>query len=80
MSPNAPTPSLPPDEFDRGLSLLFQSSVGYSDAEPVEEYRPGGYHPVHFGDLLQHGQYKIIRKLYYGALSTAWLAKDTLVQ
>lgn len=78
-SPNAPTPpSSPPDEFDRGLSLSFQSSLGCSEAEPVEDYRPGGFHPVHFGDLLHHEQYKIVGKLGFGSFSTAWLAKDTL--
>lgn len=71
-------PSSPPDEFDRESSHSVQSSLGCSEAEPIEDYGPGGFHPVHFGDLLHDGQYKIVRKLGFGAFSTAWLAKDTL--
>ncbi|BCS18364.1 uncharacterized protein APUU_11192A [Aspergillus puulaauensis] len=43
--------------------------------EPVEEYRPGGYHPVHLHDVFSH-RYKIIAKLAYGQFSTVWLAND----
>ncbi|KAB8200201.1 kinase-like domain-containing protein [Aspergillus parasiticus] len=31
--------------------------------EWVEDYRPGGYHPVVLGAIFNHGQYKVIRKL-----------------
>ncbi|KAB8277168.1 kinase-like domain-containing protein [Aspergillus minisclerotigenes] len=31
--------------------------------EWVEDYRPGGYHPVVLGDVFNNGQYKVIRKL-----------------
>ncbi|PYI31120.1 serine protein kinase [Aspergillus indologenus CBS 114.80] len=47
----------------------------YDVVEPVEEYRPGGYHPVHLGDVL-HQRYKVIGKLAFGQYSTVWLAKD----
>ncbi|KAJ5543324.1 hypothetical protein N7461_009327 [Penicillium sp. DV-2018c] len=43
--------------------------------EWVEDYRPGGYHPVVLGDVFNH-QYKIIRKLGEGSYSTVWLAHD----
>lgn len=43
--------------------------------EPVEEYRPGGYHPVHLHDLFNQ-RYEIIGKLAYGQFSTVWLAQD----
>ncbi|RAK86723.1 serine protein kinase [Aspergillus costaricaensis CBS 115574] len=49
----------------------------YDAVEPVEEYRPGGYHPVHLHDVFQQ-RYKIIGKLAYGQYSTVWLAKDQL--
>ena len=43
--------------------------------EWVEDYRPGGYHPVVLGDVF-NGQYKVIRKLGEGSSSTVWLARD----
>ncbi|KAL5338626.1 kinase-like domain-containing protein [Aspergillus crustosus] len=44
--------------------------------EWIEDYRPGKYHPVHFGDTLKDARYRIIRKLGYGSFSTVWLARD----
>ncbi|GAQ37554.1 serine protein kinase [Aspergillus niger] len=49
----------------------------YDVVEPIEEYRRGGYHPVHLHDVFQQ-RYKIIGKLAYGQYSTVWLAKDQL--
>jgi serine/threonine-protein kinase SRPK3 len=43
--------------------------------EPIEEYRAGGYHPVHLGDIF-HDRYQIIGKWGYGTFSTVWLARD----
>ena len=43
--------------------------------EPVEEYRHGGYHPVHLNDIF-NSRYKIVGKLAYGQYSTVWLALD----
>ena len=50
----------------------------YIDAptEWVEDYRPGGLHPIHLGDTLDGDRYKIIRKLGYGSFSTVWLGRD----
>ncbi|KAL9102567.1 MAG: hypothetical protein Q9163_002285 [Psora crenata] len=50
------------------------------DAEPLERYRKGGYHPTHLGDYLKDGRYKIIHKLGWGAYATVWLAKDLLLR
>ncbi|CVL11854.1 related to dis1-suppressing protein kinase dsk1 [Fusarium proliferatum] len=47
-----------------------------SPCEWIEDYRPGGFHPVHLGDLFNDGQFKVIRKLGEGAYSTVWLAHD----
>ena len=49
----------------------------YDACEYVEDYRKGGYHPVHIGDVFRDGQYRIIRKLGYGTFSTVWLARDS---
>ena len=48
----------------------------YDVVEPVEEYRAGGYHPVHLGDTF-HGRYRIVGKWAFGQFSTVWLAEDT---
>lgn len=45
-------------------------------AEPLEKYRPGGYHPVMIGDML-HQRYRIVDKLGFGGYSTIWLGLDT---
>ena len=49
----------------------------YFYGEEVEtpcRYKPGGYHPVHLGDIYQ--RYKVIHKLGFGSYSTVWLARD----
>ena len=43
--------------------------------ENPNRYRPGGYHPVHLGDVY-HERYRVIHKLGFGANSTVWLARD----
>lgn len=45
--------------------------------ESVDSYRPGGFHPVHLGDVLCD-RYRIIRKLGYGSSATVWLAVDSV--
>ncbi|PNS14570.1 hypothetical protein CAC42_2627 [Sphaceloma murrayae] len=46
------------------------------DEEPVQNYKPGGYHPVQLGDKLSGGRYKILHKLGWGGFSTVWAARD----
>ncbi|MCJ1400004.1 hypothetical protein MMC11_003207 [Xylographa trunciseda] len=46
-----------------------------SSAEYVENYKPGGLHPVHLGDTFNH-RYRVCRKLGFGSWSTVWLARD----
>lgn len=45
-------------------------------AEPLALYRSGGYHPVHLGDTMQEGRYRIVHKLCWGFGGTIWLARD----
>ena len=45
------------------------------EVESPDRYRPGGYHPVHLGDIY-HQRYKVIHKLGFGTYSTVWLARD----
>lgn len=42
----------------------------------LEEYEPGGMHPVMLGDTFRDGRYRIQDKLGYGRHSTVWLARD----
>ena len=45
-------------------------------SEWAEDYRPGGFHPVHFEDDFKNGRYRVIKKLGHGSFSTVWLAVD----
>ncbi|KAB8248397.1 kinase-like domain-containing protein [Aspergillus flavus] len=47
--------------------------------ESLENYKPGGYHPITIGDMLQ-GRYHIVDKLGFGGYSTVWLAHDTRLE
>jgi len=45
------------------------------EVEGPHRYQPGGYHPVHLGDVYCQ-RYRIIHKLGFGTYSTVWLARD----
>ncbi|KAG6261908.1 hypothetical protein E4U47_008058 [Claviceps purpurea] len=49
---------------------------GGIDAESLDRYEPGGYHPVALGDVLKNGRYKVLHKLGWGGHATTWAAKD----
>jgi len=53
---------------------MFQYEL-IDGAESLENYRPGGYHPVIIGDII-HNRYRIVNKLGFGSFSTIWLARD----
>ena len=44
--------------------------------EDIEDYRPGGYHPISIGDTFDQGRYRILHKLGFGGSSTVWLVRD----
>ena len=46
-----------------------------SDVESPHRYRPGGYHPIHLGDVYSQ-RYRVIHKLGFGTYSTVWLVRD----
>ncbi|KAF5000364.1 hypothetical protein FGRMN_1832 [Fusarium graminum] len=71
---SASPPPTPPARAPRNEELRFKSIT--SPCEWIEDYHPGGYHPVVLGDVFHRGQYKVIRKLGEGAYSTVWLARD----
>ncbi|KAJ5543912.1 kinase-like protein [Penicillium frequentans] len=56
----------------------FDTSLFYEPLEGIERlenYRPGGYHPIQIGDHF-HGRYRVVHKLGHGSYSTVWLARD----
>ncbi|KAF4444939.1 CMGC SRPK kinase [Fusarium acutatum] len=53
----------------------FRFTTNGTACEWGEAYHPGGYHPVHLGDVLQE-RYRIIRKVGWGQYYTVWLAVD----
>ena len=46
-----------------------------SEDEGMPDYKLGGYHPIHVGEILVD-RYVIIQKLGWGHFSTVWLTKD----
>ncbi|KAK0099716.1 hypothetical protein ONS95_013391 [Cadophora gregata] len=69
-SPSTPSAELPSDASQHRFHQIGTAT------EWAEEYRPGRFHPIHFGDLFKDGRYKVIRKIGYGSFSTVWLAVD----
>ncbi|KAG7101357.1 Serine/threonine-protein kinase SRPK like [Verticillium longisporum] len=68
-------PSTPPAQaYAREKGWRFRESG--IPCEWAESYRPGGFHPVHLGDIMNE-RYEIIRKLGNGSYSTVWLALDS---
>lgn len=67
-SSNAPTLSSQ-GSFDEPESGYLDIETFYGE-ELLDAYRPGGLHPVHFGDLFHHGRLMMVRKLGHGAFST----------
>ncbi|KAJ5696832.1 hypothetical protein N7536_007244 [Penicillium majusculum] len=68
-----PSPPTPPSKASIDDEPRFEPITLL--CEWVEDYRPGGYHPVVLGDVFNN-QYKVIRKLGEGSYSTVWLARD----
>ncbi|KAF4951191.1 hypothetical protein FGADI_7682 [Fusarium gaditjirri] len=71
MSSRPPTPPRKDPWGDE--DFRFQTNA--TPCEWGEAYHPGGYHPVHLGDVIQE-RYHVIRKVGWGQFSTVWLAVD----
>lgn len=53
------------DEFDEPL----YNRGFFDDVEDREDYRPGGFHPVHLGDTIgKDSRFRVIHKLGNGGL------------
>ena len=59
------------DTLDEG----FYEDDDSSEDEGMPDYKIGGYHPIHVGEILID-RYVIIQKLGWGHFSTVWLTKD----
>jgi serine/threonine-protein kinase SRPK3 len=54
--------------------MIYYTNV-IEEVEDIDQYRPGGLHPVRLGDTYKGKRtYKILLKLDYGGFSTVWLA------
>lgn len=57
------------------LGDSFYADSDSSEDEGLPDYKIGGYHPVHVGEVFKE-RYVVIQKLGWGHFSTVWLAKD----
>jgi hypothetical protein len=57
------------------LNSSFFEDQDSSEDEGMPDYKIGGYHPVHVGEIMLD-RYVIIQKLGWGHFSTVWLTKD----
>ena len=57
------------------LGESFFDDQDSSEDEGMPDYKIGGYHPIHVGEILLD-RYVIIQKLGWGHFSTVWLTKD----
>lgn len=78
--------SLSPPPMDQKINSSLPSegqgpAYALNEAvESLEDYGPGGYHPIHLGDTFSAGRYEVICKLGYGSYSTVWLCRDKTEQ
>lgn len=57
--------------------FLSYEDTDSSEDEGLQDYKIGGYHPMHIGEVLIN-RYVIVQKLGWGHFSTVWLAKDII--
>ncbi|KIJ51948.1 hypothetical protein M422DRAFT_90338, partial [Sphaerobolus stellatus SS14] len=51
-------------------------TIKTSDEEPWQDYRPGGYHPVHIGETFSDRRYLVVCKLGWDHFSTVRLVRN----
>ncbi|KAI2785551.1 kinase-like protein [Daldinia loculata] len=60
-------------DYDSWKYLPFE----LGECEDLENYEPGGFHPVYLGDVYDE-RYRVVHKLGSGGFSTVWLARETI--
>ena len=59
----------------KDLNDSYFNDSDLSEDEGIPDYKIGGYHPVHIGEVLEN-RYVVLQKLGWGHFSTVWLCKD----
>ena len=73
---NSPIVAIEADEHNPTLNGLRLDGSPFR-LEKIDDYEPGGHHPVHPGDLLgENSRYRVIHKLGNGGFANVWLCRD----
>ncbi|KAI8946840.1 kinase-like protein [Xylaria longipes] len=59
---------------------LYIQPDDIGDIEDVEDYRPGGLHPVDMFDMLLDDRFEVCHKLGSGGIATVWLCYEKAVK
>lgn len=67
---------LPTPDSTWAAATMYRPIYGrHEEMESLENYCPGGLHPVHIHDKIADRKYEVIHKLGWGGWSTVWLAR-----
>lgn len=80
-SPSPSTGSYPhgsEDELDNTPANGLRIEGAPFGLEHAYDYEPGGHHPVHLGDVLGDGRYRVLHKLGKGGFANVWLCRDLM--
>lgn len=72
----------PDEEDDAGWNGLSLELAPFG-LERLDDYAPGGQHPIHLGDLLgpgRRGPYRVLHKLGSGGYANVWLCRDVAAE